>query len=233
MPRPNPRSPPIRTSASSRSVRFSACRLLNQAKVIGVLYLENNLAPRVFAPARTAVLKLLASQAAISLENTHLVPRARGTRSQDPAPGRFQRHRYVIWDLDGRLIDANDAFLRMLRYEREDLNAGLRWFDMTPPEWQEVHARSELEELQTTGTMQAREKEYFRKDGSRVPVLIGAAAFEGQPDQGVAYILDLTDLKRAEEAGPRKRAQIPAGASGTGACEPRGDHGPDHGLDRP
>jgi C4-dicarboxylate-specific signal transduction histidine kinase len=87
-----------------------------------------------------------------------------------------------------------------VQYEREDLDAGLRWFDMTPPEWQEVHARSELEELQTTGTMQAREKEYFRKDGSRVPVLIGAAAFEGQPNQGVAYILDLTNLKRAEEA---------------------------------
>ena len=46
--------------------------------------------------------------------------------------------------------------------------------------------------------MQAREKEFFRKDGSRVPVLIGAAAFDGQPDQGVAYILDLTERKRAE-----------------------------------
>jgi C4-dicarboxylate-specific signal transduction histidine kinase len=47
--------------------------------------------------------------------------------------------------------------------------------------------------------MQAREKEFFRKDGSRVPVLIGAAAFDGRPDQGVAYILDLTERKRAEE----------------------------------
>lgn len=106
----------------------------------------------------------------------------------------------VIWDLDGTLIDANDAFLRMVQYDREDVSAGLRWFDMTPPEWQEVHGREETEELAATGKMQAREKEYFRKDGSRVPVLIGAACFDGQSRQGVAYILDLTERKRAEEA---------------------------------
>ncbi len=100
--------------------------------------------------------------------------------------------------MNGLLIDANDAFLRMVQYDRDDLKAGIRWFDMTPPEWQEAHALEEIEELKTTGKMQAREKEYFRKDGSRVPVLIGAAAFEGQPNQGVAYILDLTERKRAE-----------------------------------
>jgi PAS domain S-box-containing protein len=106
----------------------------------------------------------------------------------------------VIWDLDGRLIDANDAFLRMVQCDREDLQAGLRWFDMTPPEWQDVHARDEAEELKATGKMQAREKEFFRKDGSRVPVLIGAACFEGQSRQGVAYILDLSERKHAEKA---------------------------------
>jgi PAS domain S-box-containing protein len=106
----------------------------------------------------------------------------------------------VIWDLDGTLIDANDAFLRMVQYERADVQTGLRWLDMTPPEWQDVHAREEAEELAATGKMQPREKEYFRKDGSRVPVLIGAACFEGKSTQGVAYILDLTERKRAEAA---------------------------------
>jgi PAS domain S-box-containing protein len=119
----------------------------------------------------------------------------------------------VIWDLDGRVIDANDAFLRMIQRGREDLQAGLRWFEITPPEWQEVHARYEAEELRTTGKMHAREKEFFRKDGSRVPVLIGAACFEGQSRQGVAYILDLTERKRAEAAQMRaeealRRAQV-------------------------
>jgi PAS domain S-box-containing protein len=106
----------------------------------------------------------------------------------------------VIWDLDGTLLDANDAFLRMVGYTREEMSAGLDWLAMTPPEWQEVHAREEAEELARTGKMQAREKEYFRKDGSRVPILIGGACFEGQSRQGVAYILDLTESKRAEAA---------------------------------
>ncbi|PRD43112.1 histidine kinase [Phyllobacterium phragmitis] len=171
--------------------------LINQGKLIGGLYLENNLAPHVFVPARIAVLKLLASQAAISLENTRLY------RDLAEREARIRRLvdsdviGIVIWHMDGRLIDANDAFLRMVQYGREDLNAGLRWFDMTPPEWQERVPR-ELEELRTTGTMLPSEKEFFRKDGSRVPVLIGAASFDGQPDQGVAYILDLTERKHAE-----------------------------------
>ena len=182
-----------------RQARSVLCLpLLNQAQLIGVLYFENNLASHVFSRSRLAVLKLLASQAAIALENTHLY--------RDLAEREAKVRRLVdsdvigicIWDLDGPLLDSNDAFLRMLQYDRNDLKAGLRWIDMTPPEWQEVHALQELEELKATGTMQAREKEFFRKDGSRVPVLIGAAAFEGQPNQGVAYILDLTERKRAE-----------------------------------
>ena len=55
-------------------------------------------------------------------------------------------------------------------------------------------------ELNSTGTVQPFEKEYFRKDGSRVPVLIGAALFKEGGDQGLAFVLDLTERKRVEEA---------------------------------
>ncbi|MEM5299700.1 AAA family ATPase [Burkholderia sp. JPY481] len=171
--------------------------LVNGAKLVGALYLENNLTTRVFSPARLTVLKMVASQAAISLENARLY--------RDVAEREAKIRRLVdanligivIWGLDGRLIDANDSFLHMLQYEREDLKAGLRWYDMTPAEWQERVPR-EFEELDATGAMQPCEKEFFRKDGSRVPVLIGGAAFEDQPNQGVAYILDLTEQKQAE-----------------------------------
>ena len=104
-----------------------------------------------------------------------------------------------IWDLEGRILEANDAFLRMVGYDRDDLAAGrLRWTDLTPPEWLERDARAVCR-AQETGTLQPFEKEYFRKDGSRVPVLIGVASFEESGIQGVAFVLDLTERKRAEE----------------------------------
>ena len=197
---------PILLSDAPRSIL--TLPLINRGKLISILHLENNLTPDVFTPDRIIVLKLLASQAAISLENSRLY---RDVEARERKIGRLIDSNIigvVIWDLDGCLLDANDAFLRLLGYDREDVKAGLRWFDMTPPDWQDVHARYEAEELASTGMMQAREKEYFRKDGSRVPVMIGAACFEDQPNQGVAYILDLTRQKQAEEALRRSEAHL-------------------------
>ncbi len=105
-----------------------------------------------------------------------------------------------MWDFDGRILEANEAFLRIVGYEHEDLVAGrIRWTDLTPPEWRECDSRL-IQEHRATGILQPFEKEYFRKDGSRVPVLIGVATFEEGGNQGVAFVLDLTERKRAEEA---------------------------------
>jgi PAS domain S-box-containing protein len=106
--------------------------------------------------------------------------------------------RVGIWELEGPILDANDAFLRMIGYDHEDLVSGrLRWTDLTPPECREQDARL-LSQLKRTESLQPFEKEYFRKDGSRVPVLIGAAAFDESWNQGVAFIIDLSEHKRAE-----------------------------------
>jgi PAS domain S-box-containing protein len=166
--------------------------LVKQAKLLGALYLENNLASHAFTPARIAVLEVLASQAAISLENARLYSDLRRLVDANII-GIF------IWDVRGRIIDANQAFLDMIGHTKEDLVSGrLRWTTLTPAEWRD-HTDQLLEEMKAGGTLVPGEKEYFRKDGSRVPVLVGRALFEWNPNEGVAFVIDMTDRKRAEE----------------------------------
>ena len=104
-----------------------------------------------------------------------------------------------IWDFDGRILEANDEFLRMVSYDREDLVSGriIRWADLTPPDWRDRN-NARIEQQKSSGRFEAFEKENTRKDGSRVPVLIGGATFEEGGNQGVAYVLDLTERKRIE-----------------------------------
>jgi PAS domain S-box-containing protein len=114
----------------------------------------------------------------------------------------------LMWRADGRIIDANEAYLRIVGYDRGDLIAGhLSWRDLTPPEWRGADDRRAAQ-LDASGTAQPYEKEYFRKDGSRVPVLVGAAAFEGGSDEGVGFVLDLTDRKRAERAYTQVQTEL-------------------------
>src|SRR5262245_24174506 len=111
----------------------------------------------------------------------------------------------VIAAGDGRIIEANDAFLQMVRRTRDDLASGrLRWAEMTPPEWQAVSERA-VAQLATTGTCELFEKEYIRSDGTRVPVLIGAAAIDGANGESAAFVLDLTERRRAEQERDRLR----------------------------
>jgi PAS domain S-box-containing protein len=171
---------------------------VKQAKLIGVLYLENKLASHVFTPARISVLELLASQAAISLENARLY--------NDLGEREARIRRLVdsniigimIWDFQGRIIEANEALIDMLGYSREDITSGrIRWAELTPTEWSAAD-RDALAQVGATGSCKPYEKEYFRKDGSRVPILIAGALFEWKRDEGVAFIIDLTERKRAE-----------------------------------
>jgi PAS domain S-box-containing protein len=195
-------------SLRRRGARSVLCLpLIARGKLIGLLYLENSLASGVFAPGRIAVLKLLASQAAIALENARLY----GDLAEREAKIRRLVEANIIGICIGRstaeIIEANDAFLKTVGYRREDLAAGrLRWADLQTPE---SHERSEraLAELERTGAIQPFEKEYLRKDGSRVPVLIGVAAFDKERDQVVAFVVDLTERKRAEERARESERQ--------------------------
>jgi len=111
-------------------------------------------------------------------------------------------------DADGRILEANDAYLDMLGYRREDLSSGrLRWQELTPPEWQAVskQARAQIEE---TGRCELFEKEYFRKDGSRVPILLASAAIDESKSRIVGFVLDLTARKHAENELRRSEIEL-------------------------
>ena len=106
----------------------------------------------------------------------------------------------VMWNLEGAITGANEALLRMVQYDREDLASGrLRWTDLTPAEWR-GHDERAITDLKATGIFQPYEKEYFRKDGSRIPVLLGGALLEPDGNEGIAFVLDLSEQKRQESA---------------------------------
>ncbi|MEH2567837.1 AAA family ATPase [Bradyrhizobium sp. AZCC 2289] len=174
--------------------------LVKQSKLIGVLYLENNLASHVFTPARISVLEVLASQAAISLENARLY---NDLREREARIRRLVDSNIIgifIGDSRGGILEANEAFLDILGYSREDLISDrIRWTKLTPAEWAPAD-QDALAQLSATGSCKPFEKEYFRKDGSRVPVLVGGTFFEVKRDEGVVFVIDMTDRKRAEQA---------------------------------
>ena len=110
--------------------------LIKQGQLTGLLYLENTLTSYAFPPARTAVLELLAAQAAISLENTRLYSDLAEREAKIRRLVDSNIIGIVILDFEGRFIEANDAFLEMVGYSRDDLASGrMRWTDMTPAEW--------------------------------------------------------------------------------------------------
>jgi PAS domain S-box-containing protein len=105
----------------------------------------------------------------------------------------------LFWQIDGRIVYANDRFLRMVGYTREELESELiNWRAMTPPEWESVDAAA-IEELRARGVTSPFEKQFIRKDGTLVSVLLSAATFADATDRGVTLVLDMTERKQAEQ----------------------------------
>jgi PAS domain S-box-containing protein len=101
-------------------------------------------------------------------------------------------------DMDGNIYDANDAFLDLIGYTREDLVQGnLRWDRLTPQEYSAIDADS-IRQLERDRVCTPYEKEYVRSDGARVPVLVGRALLEGSQSISVAFVIDLTERKKSE-----------------------------------
>ena len=95
----------------------------------------------------------------------------------------------------GQILEANDAFLQITGYTREDFADGLNWRELTVPEY-EAQDEAMIREMRQLGSVRPYEKEYFRKDGSRVPVMIGGVMTEA--DEAIAFVFDLTERKKAQ-----------------------------------
>jgi PAS domain S-box-containing protein len=157
----------------------------------------------------------LADHAAIAIANSRSYAAERAARATAEkamnalreAEGRFARLSeagilgVVVSDLKkGRVVEVNDALLNLIGYSKEEILSGrIDWRKLTPLEWHEVDARA-VEQLATTGIAGLREKEYIRKDGGRVPVLVGSAMLEGEASLCISFVLDLTERKEAHAA---------------------------------
>ena len=114
----------------------------------------------------------------------------------------------LFGDTTGGIIEANDEFLRIVGYTRDDLHAGrLRWTSITPAQYLPLDDER-IREAKTKGGCTPYEKEYFRKDGSRVSVLVGFSLLGEEQEQTVAFILDLTERKRLEHTLRRQTDEL-------------------------
>ena len=130
----------------------------------------------------------------------------------------------AIGDFSGRIAYANDSLLKMVGYTRsEQLSGQMRWDRMTPPEYLHLDAQA-AQELRDRGVATPFKKEYIRKDGSRVPILMGGTILcpdDRAPETIVAFYIDLTEISRveAELKNNQERLQIAQQAGKIGTFE--------------
>ncbi len=114
-------------------------------------------------------------------------------------------------NIGGGILDANDKFLKMIGYSAKEIQTHqLRWIDITPPEYK-AQMEVNVSELKARGAFDPIEKQYIRKDASRVPVLVASAFLEGSTTDCVTFVVDLTEQKRAEQALRRRADTLAEG----------------------
>jgi PAS domain S-box-containing protein len=162
--------------------------------------------PRAWDAAEQSFAIALADRAAVAYGRALLFEAERAARERaEESESRFRALSnagvlgIITSDETGRIIDANPAFLAMLGLTHDDLAAGISWQDVTPPEWLERDMEADRQ-MKTQGAVASYEKEFFDRDGRRVPVLIGATLVGIDRRIGVGFVLDITERKRAEAA---------------------------------
>jgi PAS domain S-box-containing protein len=185
--------------------------LLCRGKVVGVANLMRTSPDNPYSDDDLHFIERVADHAALAIANARLYAAertARGAaeeavRALRKSEARFARLSdsgligILVSDLAGNVSEANDALLTLVGYSRDEIVSGqVTWAALTPPEWHDSDVRA-LELLGSSGVGGLREKEYIRKDGRRVPVLVGSAMLEDQTNECISFVLDLTGRKEA------------------------------------
>src|SRR4028119_1302533 len=114
----------------------------------------------------------------------------------------------IIGDFQGNILEVNDAWLATLGYTREEVLSGeVNFLEITPPEFRHLDQQA-MAQMKQVGCHAPFEKEYIRKDGTRVPVLIGTAYLGGADDLGIGFLIDLTERKRLESELEQQEQQF-------------------------
>jgi len=201
--------------------------LVKQTKLTGVLYLENNLAPGVFTPKRLAILELLASQAAISLDHARLYAElaqenSERRKAEESLRASEERWRKLFENSsagialvapDGHYIATNVAFQKMLGYTEQELQE-LTTLDLTPEEDRAAFKALRAEALAGQQRFYRVEKRYRRKDGSLIWADISATIVPAPGSESAFFlgvIVDISERKRAEEELRRSEAFLVQG----------------------
>lgn len=183
-----------------------ASRLWPHGKLLGVLTLGVK-ETRAFEPQARRYFETLVEYLSGLLDRALLVGELRDTELRFRRLSEAGIAGILEWNASGRITRANDTLLRMVGYTRADLEAGLLDFRrLTPPEHLEATEQA-VRTLKATGVLQPFEKQYVHRDGHHVDILIGSATLDEARERGIAFILDISEHKRAEAALRRREAE--------------------------
>ncbi|QDT38955.1 Sensor protein FixL [Stratiformator vulcanicus] len=175
---------------------FMAVPMVSSVGVWGCLALASRSRFNVWQREQTAVLSMAADVFLGAIERER--SREALAKSRERIERLLESNVVGIFsaNIDGLISDANDEFLRISGYHRDDLP--IHWTEMTPPEWSSAD-QLKVKEIASTGFASAYEKEYIRKDKTRIPVLVGGALLPGSRGETISFALDLSELKEAEK----------------------------------
>jgi PAS domain S-box-containing protein len=214
-----PRDRPLLESFAIRSML--AVPLRSRGRTIGVAIATRSRPGHPYTEEDQRLIEHLAAHAALAVTNSRLfhaaqqelAERRRAEEARTRADARFSRLAtsgllgVIVSDMQGRILEINDTLLKMVGYTRAEILAGQpAWPELTPPEWREADAPA-MGQLRRSGVSSLREKEYLRKDGRRVPVMVGSSMLDVAAGEIISFVLDLSERRQAEATIAHLRAE--------------------------